>query len=56
MGLHPDTPLGRTFRDLAGRAHQKLAAVADEVHLAVLGLLVRLKPTPIDVRSPGGRT
>jgi adenosylcobinamide kinase/adenosylcobinamide-phosphate guanylyltransferase len=56
MGLHPDTPLGRTFRDLAGRAHQRLAAAADEVHLAVLGLLVRLKPAPIDVRHPGGST
>lgn len=54
MGLHPETALGRTFRDLAGRAHQRLAAVADEVHLAVMGLLVRLKPTPVDVRSPGG--
>jgi adenosylcobinamide kinase/adenosylcobinamide-phosphate guanylyltransferase len=54
MGLHPETALGRTFRDLAGRAHQRLAAVADEVHLAVMGLLVRLKPTPVDVRAPGG--
>jgi adenosylcobinamide kinase / adenosylcobinamide-phosphate guanylyltransferase len=56
MGLHPDTPLGRTFRDLAGRAHQKLSAVSDEVHFAALGLLVRLKPTPLEVRSPGGPT
>jgi adenosylcobinamide kinase/adenosylcobinamide-phosphate guanylyltransferase len=54
MGLHPDTPLGRTFRDLAGRAHQRLSAVADEVHLAVLGLLVRLKPAPLETRTPGG--
>jgi adenosylcobinamide kinase/adenosylcobinamide-phosphate guanylyltransferase len=54
MGLHPETPLGRTFRDLAGRAHQRLAAVSDEVHLAVLGLLVRLKPLPLDTRTPGG--
>jgi adenosylcobinamide kinase/adenosylcobinamide-phosphate guanylyltransferase len=52
MGLHPDTPLGRTFRDLAGRAHQRLSAAADEVHLAVLGLVVRLKPGPIEARSP----
>jgi adenosylcobinamide kinase / adenosylcobinamide-phosphate guanylyltransferase len=56
MGLHPETPLGRTFRDIAGRAHQKLAAVADEVHLAVMGLVVRLKPQPVEVRSPGGFT
>jgi adenosylcobinamide kinase/adenosylcobinamide-phosphate guanylyltransferase len=55
MGLHPETALGRTFRDLAGRAHQRLAAVADEVHLAVMGLLVRLKPTPVEVRAPGGK-
>lgn len=54
MGLHPETALGRTFRDLAGRAHQRLAAVSDEVHLAVMGLLVRLKPAPVEVRSPGG--
>jgi adenosylcobinamide kinase/adenosylcobinamide-phosphate guanylyltransferase len=53
MGLHPDTPLGRTFRDLAGRAHQRLAAASDEVHLAVLGLVVRLKPGPIEARQPG---
>jgi adenosylcobinamide kinase/adenosylcobinamide-phosphate guanylyltransferase len=54
MGLHPETPLGRTFRDLAGRAHQRLSAAADEVHLAVLGLLVRLKPLPLETRTPGG--
>lgn len=53
MGLHPETALGRTFRDLAGRAHQRLAAVSDEVHLAVMGLVVRLKPGPVDVRAPG---
>lgn len=56
MGLHPDTPLGRAFRDLAGRAHQRLALASDEIHLAVLGLLVRLKPGPVEVRHPGGST
>jgi adenosylcobinamide kinase/adenosylcobinamide-phosphate guanylyltransferase len=52
MGLHPETPLGRTFRDLAGRAHQRLATAADEIHLAVLGLILRLKPGPIEARHP----
>jgi adenosylcobinamide kinase/adenosylcobinamide-phosphate guanylyltransferase len=52
MGLHPETALGRTFRDLAGRAHQRLALAADEIHLAVLGLLVRLKPGPVEARHP----
>ena len=56
MGVHPDTPLGRTFRDVAGRAHQRLAAAADEVHFAVLGLVLRLKPGPIEARHPGDPT
>jgi adenosylcobinamide kinase/adenosylcobinamide-phosphate guanylyltransferase len=53
MGVHPETPLGRTFRDLAGRAHQSLARVADEIHLAVLGTLLRLKPGPVEAHFPG---
>ncbi len=53
MGVHPETALGRTFRDLAGRAHQALARVADEVHLAVLGTLLRLRPAPVQAHLPG---
>lgn len=53
MGVHPETALGRTFRDLAGRAHQALARSADEIHLAALGVLLRLKPGPIEVHFPG---
>jgi adenosylcobinamide kinase / adenosylcobinamide-phosphate guanylyltransferase len=44
MGLVPETPLGRTFRDVSGGAHQRLAAAADEVYFGALGLLLRLKP------------
>lgn len=47
MGLHPETALGRRFRDLAGRAHQRLARVSDEVHFAVMGLVLRLSPGPV---------
>jgi adenosylcobinamide kinase/adenosylcobinamide-phosphate guanylyltransferase len=47
MGIVPETPLGRLFRDVAGRAHQALAAIADEIHLAVLGSILRLRPEPI---------
>ncbi len=54
MGVHPETALGRTFRDLAGRAHQALARSADEVHLAVMGMLLRLKPGPVEAHLPGG--
>ena len=44
LGLVPETPLGRRFRDEAGRLHQRLAEVADEVHFAAAGLSLRLKP------------
>ncbi len=48
MGLVPETPLGRLFRDLAGGAHQRLAAIADEVYLAAMGLVLRLRPGPVE--------
>jgi adenosylcobinamide kinase / adenosylcobinamide-phosphate guanylyltransferase len=47
LGLVPETPLGRTFRDLAGMIHQRLAALADESYLAVLGVVLRLHPAPL---------
>ena len=43
LGLVPADPLTRTFRDLAGRVNQQIAAGADEVHLIVSGLSLRLK-------------
>jgi len=47
MGLVPETSLGRTFRDVTGLAHQRLARDADEVHLCALGMVVRLRPGPV---------
>ena len=47
LGLIPDSTLGRAFRDIAGRAHQQLALVADEIYLAVLGVVLRLRPSPV---------
>jgi adenosylcobinamide kinase/adenosylcobinamide-phosphate guanylyltransferase len=49
LGLVPESPLGRRFRDLAGRAHQRLADAAGEVYLAALGCMIRLKPGPIEL-------
>jgi adenosylcobinamide kinase / adenosylcobinamide-phosphate guanylyltransferase len=42
-GVVPATPLGRAFRDCAGRANQVLAREADEVWMAVSGLALPLK-------------
>ncbi len=44
LGLVPETPLGRRFRDEAGRLHQRLAATVDEVYFVAAGLPLRLKP------------
>jgi adenosylcobinamide kinase / adenosylcobinamide-phosphate guanylyltransferase len=49
LGIVPETPLGRLFRDVTGRAHQRLAAIADEIHLAILGTILRLRPEPLAV-------
>jgi adenosylcobinamide kinase / adenosylcobinamide-phosphate guanylyltransferase len=43
MGIVPAYPLGRQYRDLLGRANQRVAALADEVYLAVAGIPVELK-------------
>ncbi len=43
MGIVPEKVLGRFFRDVAGRANQRLAAVADEVYLCVSGIPVLIK-------------
>jgi adenosylcobinamide kinase/adenosylcobinamide-phosphate guanylyltransferase len=51
MGLVPETPLGRLFRDLAGWTHQRLAASADEIYLAALGVVLRLHPGPVERAS-----
>jgi adenosylcobinamide kinase/adenosylcobinamide-phosphate guanylyltransferase len=46
LGLVPETPLGRTFRDAAGRLNQSIAALADRVVFVAAGLPLILKGTP----------
>ena len=46
MGVVPETPLGRGFRDHAGRLNQRVAAVADTVVFLVAGLPWHLKGNP----------
>lgn len=43
LGIVPDNPLARKFRDIAGIANQKMAEAADEVYFVVSGMTIRLK-------------
>jgi adenosylcobinamide kinase / adenosylcobinamide-phosphate guanylyltransferase len=52
MGVVPEHALGRLFRDVAGRAHQRLARDADRIYLATLGCVLRLKPAPVALAQP----
>ena len=46
LGLVPPYPLGRVYRDLLGRANQRLASRADQVIFMIAGIPMRL--TPLD--------
>ena len=43
MGIVPDHPLGRLFRDIAGQANQIIAAAASEAWLVASGIPLKLK-------------
>ena len=43
LGVVPDHPLGREFRDLLGRVNQQVARTADQVVFLVAGIPVRIK-------------
>jgi adenosylcobinamide kinase / adenosylcobinamide-phosphate guanylyltransferase len=43
MGLHPNSALGRIYRDALGRANQRLAARADTAYLLVAGIPLDLQ-------------
>ena len=43
LGLVPDNALGRLYRDVLGKANQKLAAQAESVYFMVAGIAMELK-------------
>jgi adenosylcobinamide kinase/adenosylcobinamide-phosphate guanylyltransferase len=46
LGIVPDTPLGRAFRDAQGRLNMRIAERADRVVLMTAGLPLTLKDRP----------
>lgn len=43
LGLVPPSPLGRHYRDIAGKVNQLLASESEEVYFMVSGLPVKIK-------------
>jgi len=43
LGVVPETEAGRRFRDVLGQVNQHAAAAAEEVHLCVAGVSLRIK-------------
>jgi adenosylcobinamide kinase/adenosylcobinamide-phosphate guanylyltransferase len=43
LGIVPENPLARRFRDFAGMLNQKTAQAADEVYFTVSGIPVKIK-------------
>jgi adenosyl cobinamide kinase/adenosyl cobinamide phosphate guanylyltransferase len=46
LGVHPETEIGRRFRDALGLVNQAVAEAADEVLLVVAGRILPLDPLP----------
>ena len=46
LGIVPDTPLGRDFRDKAGVLNQRLASLANRVIFMVAGQPMTVKGSP----------
>lgn len=42
LGVHPETEVGRVFRDVVGECNRRLASVAGDVLLVVAGRVLRL--------------
>jgi adenosylcobinamide kinase/adenosylcobinamide-phosphate guanylyltransferase len=43
LGVVPESEVGRRFRDTLGLVNQRAAAAAEEVHLCVAGIALRMK-------------
>ena len=56
LGVHPDTALGRRYRDVLGLVNQRWAAAADEALLMVAGRALRLHSAGdlLDLPDTGG--
>jgi len=52
MGIVPDNPMARRFRDLAGQLNQDVARLAERVDFMVSGIAMTVKGETRDRRAP----
>ena len=52
LGIVPDNTLARDVPATSPDAHQEIAAIADEVYVAILGSVLRLRPSPVEMVAP----
>ncbi|MBK8082605.1 MAG: bifunctional adenosylcobinamide kinase/adenosylcobinamide-phosphate guanylyltransferase [Devosia sp.] len=55
LGIVPDNAMARTFRDLAGSAHQRLAEICADAYFVVAGLPMVLKGRPPETEAAVSR-
>lgn len=48
LGVHPETEVGRRFRDVLGGVNRAVGDVADDVLLVVAGRILRLPPPGVE--------
>ena len=53
LGVHPDTALGRLYRDVLGAVNQRWAARAERTFLLVAGRALRLDVPSIALDETG---
>lgn len=53
LGIVPDNALARSFRDLAGSAHQRLGEICADVYFVAAGLPLTLKGLPPEESGRG---
>lgn len=47
IGLVPAAASDRSVREVSGLCHQRVARIADEIYVGLMGLMVRLAPAPM---------
>jgi adenosylcobinamide kinase / adenosylcobinamide-phosphate guanylyltransferase len=52
LGIVPTYPMGRIYRDVLGRAHQRLAGLAGRTIFMIAGIPMELKVCDIDTLPP----